>query len=247
MLRCPASLPCFAPSFVVRYSLDMWIHGVAKVEPFVSSIELAGLVAYGMVIGIALAAPIGPINVEIITRGIRHGFRNGWLVGLGALTADTIYATVIVSGLTPVADSPTLRVPLFLAGAAMLAWVGFNSLRTAVRPALDVAGTAPAGGRSYVAGFMIALLSPMGIVYWMSVGAALVAEAVERAGQIGAPVLVVGVFLGLLTWVTTLSVVAQVSRRFVTGNGMRWITGTSGVIILGFAIWFLIQGISAIR
>lgn len=219
---------------------------MAKVEHIVSPIEFVGLVAYGMFIGVALAAPIGPINVEIISRGIRYGFRNGWYVGLGALTADTIYATIIVSGLTPIADRAALRVPLFLAGAAMLGWVGINSLRSATTASVEVKQAVPRGNRSYLAGFLIALLSPMGIVYWLSVGAALVAEAVERVGQIGTPVLVIGVFLGLLTWVTTLSMTAQVSRRFVTGQGMRWITGTSGVIILGFAIWFLIQGITAI-
>jgi len=212
----------------------------------VSPLELVGLVAYGMVIGVALAAPIGPINIEIVTRGIRHGFRNGWYVGLGALSADTIYATIIVSGLTPVADRPTLRVPLFLAGAAMLAWVGVNSLRSATSPAVEVRATAPSGNRSFVTGFLIALLNPMGIVYWLSVGAALVAEAVARVGRIGSPVLVIGVFLGLLAWVTTLSVVAQVSRRFVTGAGMRWVTGISGAIILGFAGWFLVQGLTSI-
>jgi len=219
---------------------------MAKVEHIVSPIQFVGLVAYGMFIGVALAAPIGPINVEIISRGIRYGFRNGWYVGLGALTADTIYATIIVSGLTPIADRPALRVPLFLAGAAMLGWVGINSLRSTITPSVQVEQAVPRGNRSYLAGFLIALLSPMGIVYWLSVGAALVAEAVERVGQIGTPVLVIGVFLGLLTWVTTLSMTAQVSRRFVTGQGMRWITGTSGVIVLGFAIWFLIQGITAI-
>lgn len=211
----------------------------------VTASELVGLLAYGMFIGVALAAPIGPINIEIISRGIRHGFRNGWYVGLGALTADTIYATIIVSGLTPIADRPALRVPLFLAGAAMLAWVGVNSLRSAFNPLTSVDGDAPRGQRSYVAGFLLALLNPMGIVYWLSVGAALVAEAVERVGQVGTPVLVIGVFAGLLLWVTTLSVVAQVSRRFVTGTGMRWITGASGVILLGFAAWFLLQGVTS--
>lgn len=217
-----------------------------KAEYTVSSLELVGLVAYGLFIGVALAAPIGPINVEIISRGIRYGFRNGWYVGLGALTADTLYATIVVSGLTPIADRPALRVPLFLAGAVMLGWVGVNSLRSAIDPAAEVRGAVPSGNRSYLAGLLIALLSPMGIVYWLSVGAALVAEAVERVGQIGTPVLVIGVFLGLLAWVTTLSVIAQVSRRFVTGAGMRWITGASGVVILGFAAWFLIQGITAL-
>jgi len=212
----------------------------------VSTAEFVGLVGYGMVIGVILAAPIGPINIEIITRGLRHGFRNGWYVGLGALTADTLYATIIVSGLAPVADRPALRVPLFLAGAAMLGWVGLNSLRNAQHPPATSGIDAPKGHRSFVTGFLIAALNPMGIVYWLSVGSALVAEAVDRVGRAGAPVLVGGVFLGLLVWVTSISVVAQISRRFVTGNGMRWITGASGVLILGFAVWFLVQGIRGI-
>jgi threonine/homoserine/homoserine lactone efflux protein len=199
-----------------------------------------------MVIGVALATPIGPINVEIITRGIRHGFLNGWLVGLGALTTDTVYAVLVVSGLTPLADSPGLRFPLFLAGGVMLTFVALSSLRSAREMAATLDHTAPRRGRSYVTGVLIAALSPMGIVYWLSVGAALVAEAVDRAGSIGAPVLVGGVFLGLLTWVTSLSVLAQIARRFVTGRGMRWVTGVSGVVILGFAAYFFIQAFRSI-
>ena len=128
----------------------------------------------------------------------------------------------------------------------MLAWVGYSSLRSAFNPPDAMESEIPRGRKSYMTGLLIALLSPMGIVYWLSVGAALVAEAVDRSGKAGAPVLVGGVFLGLLAWVTALSVVAQVSRRFVTGPAMRWITGLSGVLIIGFAIYFLYQGIRAL-
>lgn len=209
-------------------------------------VELAGLVGYGMVIGVALAAPIGPINIEIITRGIRHGFLNGWLVGLGALTTDTVYAVLVVSGLTPLADTPGLRFPLFLAGGVMLTFVAHSSLRSARDMAATLDHTAPRRGRSYITGVLIAALSPMGIVYWLSVGAALVAEAVDRAGRVGAPVLVGGVFLGLLTWVTSLSMLARIARRFVTGRGMQWVTGISGVVILGFAAYFFLQAFRSI-
>ena len=211
-----------------------------------SPTEFAGLIFYGMFVGVALAAPIGPVNIEIITRGLRHGFRSGWLVGLGALTADTFYALIIVTGLTPIADRPGLRAPLFLAGAVMLGWVGYSSLRSAFGAPEAIESESPRGRKSYITGLLIALLNPMGIVYWLSVGAALVAEAVDRSGTAGAPVLVGGVFLGLLVWVTSLSVVAQVSRRFVTGPAMRWITGLSGVLIIGFAFYFLYQGIQAL-
>lgn len=210
-------------------------------------IGVLGLVAYGMTVGVALAAPIGPINVELIRRGIRDGFLHGWLVGVGALAADTIYAALIVGGLTPLADRPSLRAPLFLAGGVMLAWVGWNSLGSALRgDAVTDAGAAPRRGRSFVTGFFMAALNPMGIVYWLSVGAALVAEAVDRVGRTGAPMLVFGVMLGIFCWVTFISVIAQVSRRFVTGPGMRWVTGISGTIIIGFALWFFWQGLSTL-
>jgi len=204
----------------------------------------AGLLIYGMSIGVALAAPIGPINIEIIKRGIQGGYRHGWLVGLGALSADTVYAGLIVSGLTPVADSPTLRVPLFLAGAIMLCYVGYRSIRTSLNgDSVDDTGSV-AGRRSYVTGLLMAVFNPMGIVYWLSVGAALVAEAVDRVGTAGSPVLVGGVFCGIFLWVTFLSWLAQVSRRFVTGNGMRWITGIGGVALIGFGIWFFYQAMA---
>lgn len=209
--------------------------------------ELLGLILYGMTVGVALAAPIGPINVELIRRGIRDGFLHGWLVGLGALSADTIYAALIVGGLTPLADRPSLRVPLFLAGGLMLAWVGWTSVRTALwGSASDGNAKPPKRGRSYVTGFLMAIFNPMGIVYWLSVGAALVAEAVERVGQAGSPILVLGVMFGIFCWVTFISILAQVSRRFVTGTGMRWVTGISGVVIIGFAAWFFWQGITTL-
>jgi threonine/homoserine/homoserine lactone efflux protein len=213
----------------------------------VTTTELLGLIVYGMTVGIALAAPIGPINVELIRRGIRDGFFHGWMVGLGALSADTIYAVLIVGGLTPFADRPGLRVPLFLAGGVMLAWVGWSSVRAALRgDATADNGTPPKRGRSYITGFLMAAFNPMGIVYWLSVGAALVAEAVDRVGQAGSPVLVLGVMFGIFCWVTFISVLAQVSRRFVTGSGMRWVTGVSGLVIIGFAVWFFWQGISTL-
>lgn len=212
-----------------------------------TSVEIAQLTLYGATVGIILAAPVGPINIEIIRRGIRDGFLHGWLMGLGALTADTIYALAIVTGFARFADNENLRIILFFAGAAMMAYLGYGSIKTALSaedptaPVLNVPRS-----RSYLSGFMLAAFNPFGIVYWLTVGAGLAADAVSRFGQGGAPILVVGVMLGILLWVTTISVVAQISRRFVTGPAMRWITGISGALLIGFAIWFIYSGIKLI-
>ncbi|MGN6031998.1 MAG: LysE family translocator [Thermomicrobiales bacterium] len=209
--------------------------------------EAIGLLGYGMGVGIVLAAPVGPINVEILRRGLLIGPKAGWLVGIGAMTADTIFATIIVSGVSGIADRPALRVPLFLAGAAMLGWIGTASLREARRGAIDLDARARGASRSFGTGFLMAALNPMGIVYWLSVGSALVAEAVSRVGRAGSPVLVGGVFLGIFCWVTGLSLAIRAGRRWVNAQALRWITGLSGAILLGFALWFAVQGLRGLH
>lgn len=209
--------------------------------------QALGMLAYGMGVGIVLAAPIGPINVEIIRRGLVSGAKTGWLVGVGALTADTIFATLIVSGLTNFADSPRLRLPLFVAGALMLGYIGYLSLQRARATTVGLEGAARSTSRSFGTGFLMAALNPMGIVYWLSVGSALVAEAVAKVGRWGSPLLVGGVFLGIFCWVSFLSTLVFYGRRFVNERVMRWVTAISGVALVGFALWFAWQAVSGVR
>ncbi len=209
-----------------------------------SGLEFLRLLIYGGTVGVLLAAPIGPINIEIVRRGICDGFQAGWLMGLGALSADTIYAMVIVLGFARFAEDERIRIVLFLLGAVMMAYIGLSSIRNALGAAGASMTSAPLRrGRSYITGFMMAAFNPFGIVYWLTVGAGLAADAVNRFGEGAAPVLVIGVTTGILLWVTTLSVIAQISRRFVTGRAMQWITGLSGAFLLGYGVWFLVSGV----
>lgn len=199
----------------------------------------------GMGVGIALAAPIGPINVEIIRRGLGGGFINGWLVGIGAVLADTILCALVVSGVAPLADRPLLRIPLFLAGAVVLLYLGIGGLR-ALRAgiAFDVA---PASGRrSLATGFLMAVSNPMGIVYWLSIGSALIAAAIDQGGRAAGPILIGGVFVGIVAWVTVLSGLTQAGRAFVSPRVMRGVGAFSAVMLVGFGLWFAWQGIAGL-
>lgn len=203
---------------------------------------MLGIILQGMGIGVALAAPIGPINIEIIRRGLQGGFLRGWLVGLGAVTADTLYCAIVIGGVAPFADNAWLQVPLFLAGAVVLGYLGYGGIRSALENK-TAAAAPPSGRQSYLTGFLMAAANPMGIVYWLSIGSALVASAVDQAGRAAAPSLLFGVFSGIVAWVTVLSLMALGGRRFVSPNIMRWLTGLSGAALVGFGIWFGIQGV----
>ena len=58
----------------------------------------------GVVIGLAVAAPVGPIGVLCIRRTLAYGRASGFVSGLGAATADAVYGSVAALGLTFVTD-----------------------------------------------------------------------------------------------------------------------------------------------
>ena len=62
-----------------------------------------GLLFEGMIIGLAIAAPVGPIGVLCIRRTLAEGRTSGFVSGLGAATADAVYGSVAALGLTFVA------------------------------------------------------------------------------------------------------------------------------------------------
>jgi len=199
---------------------------------------MLSVVLQGMGVGIALAAPIGPINIEIVRRGLAGGYLRGWLVGLGAVTADVIYCAVIVTGVAAVVDTRTFRLPLLVAGAVVMAFLGISGLRAAYRGGTDLVPVT-ATSRSYVTGFLMAVANPFGILYWLSIGAALIAAAVAEAGPGAAPFVVTGVFIGILLWVTVLSGLTQLGRSSVSPRVLRIIGGVGAGGLVAFAVYFL--------
>lgn len=198
----------------------------------------------GMGVGIALAAPIGPINIEIIRRGLADGFLHGWLVGAGALTAATVYCALVVGGFARVADTPPLRSPLLLFGAIVLLYLGAAALRAPA--ATSGPDATPSSRGSYLVGLAMAAANPFGIVYWLSIGAALIASVVRHSGDAAAPAVVAGVFTGIMVWVTFLAGVTRLGRSFVSGRLLRILTGAAAIALIGFGLYFGFEGLRAL-
>ena len=54
----------------------------------------------GFIIGISIAAPVGPIGILCIQRTLTGGKIYGLITGLGAATADAVYGSMAAFGLT---------------------------------------------------------------------------------------------------------------------------------------------------
>ena len=59
-----------------------------------------GLLVRGLLAGLAIAAPVGPVNVLCVLRTLRKGWRAAVVSGLGAATADAFYGSIAAFSIT---------------------------------------------------------------------------------------------------------------------------------------------------
>ena len=72
------------------------------------------LLMKALVIGFAIAAPVGPIGILCIQRSLNHGFKVGLMTGLGAALADGCYGLIAGFGLTSLSSILITGVTHFL-------------------------------------------------------------------------------------------------------------------------------------
>lgn len=203
------------------------------------SVELFGR---GLVIGFAIAAPVGPIGLLCIQRTLRGGRLAGLVTGLGAASADAIYGLIAGLGLTAVAGflSGQQRV-LGLVGGLFLCYLGVRTLlQPPAQTAARIQGSDGSLLRAYASALGLTLTNPMTIFAFMAVfaGVGLAVDGVE-AGR--ALALVSGVFLGSAAWWLILSTLAAAAAERLNPGVLQWVNRSAGVLLLGFGLYLLVD------
>ncbi len=187
----------------------------------------------GVAIGLAIAAPVGPIGVLCIRRSLADGMLKGFSAGLGAATADAAYGCVAGFGLTAVSRFLNLHQAwLSLIGGGFLCYLGVRTFLSVPAP------SAPARDDSFVAVYgstlLLTLANPATILSFASVFSAFGLGA--AAGYRGAGALVLGVFLGSALWWLALSSGVGLLRSRVNSAWMKGVNRVSGCVLLVFGV-----------
>lgn len=194
----------------------------------------------GVLLGFAIAAPVGPIGVLCIRRTLAQGLLAGLVSGLGAATADAFYGFVAAFGLTFISSFLVDQQSwIRLIGGLFLCYLG---IRTFLAPLAEEAATGSGNGlvAAYSSTLFLTLTNPLTILSFAAVFAGLGVGA--AAGDYGAAVAtVLGVFLGSALWWLALSAGVSLFRSRFTPRAMRWVNRISGVIILGFGVAALLS------
>jgi threonine/homoserine/homoserine lactone efflux protein len=167
----------------------------------------------GLLIGFAIAAPVGPIGVLCIRRTFAEGRAAGFATGLGAATADAVYGAIAAFGLTAVsAFLLGLQNELRLVGGLFLVALGIKTFfeRPLSRRAAPMEGAGLA--QAWLTTVVLTMTNPATILSFLAVfaGAGL---AESQRGPLDASAIVLGVFLGSAAWWAILSYFVEIYRR----------------------------------
>jgi threonine/homoserine/homoserine lactone efflux protein len=228
------------PISPLEYAIHTTIHNINPVlserqrEKRWQIVELSPFIQ-GIIIGLTLAVPVGPISLLCIRRAVADGRLHGIVSGLGVTTADSFYATVAVLGLTVVSGFIVAHQFLFRAVA------GLVLILVGVRVFLSVPAEPGENGghgsypKDYLTLLGIALANPMTLLFFLVVlpGFGIV---IGGTSLILSLEFVVGVFFGSVAWwVILCGSVGSVRSRLTTRN-LRLINRISGAVIVLFGI-----------
>lgn len=197
--------------------------------------ESLSLFIRAFIIGISIAAPVGPIGVLCIRRTLANGKLAGFLSGMGAASADMVYGAIAafgISAITTVLIDNAFWLRLF--GGGFLLYLG---VKTFLEKPAQQAAQARQGGlfSMYLSTFLLTITNPMTIISFAAIFAS------TMIGQeVGSPlVMVAGVFAGSAAWWMTLSLGVGMFRERLTPKHMAWINRPSGAIIIAFGMYAL--------
>lgn len=193
------------------------------------------LFAQSLLIGLSIAAPVGPIGLLVIQRTLQRGAIVGLATGLGAAAADAMYGAIGAFGVGWVIDALVgARVPLALGGGAFLLWLAWRTWHAA--PATQAANARGAGLLSCFAGtFALTLSNPATIFSFIAVFGTLGAR---MAG--GSPwTMIAGVLAGSALWWLLLSAAVGRLRSRFDARAQSWVNRASALLLAGFALWQL--------
>ena len=187
-------------------------------------------------IGLSIAAPVGPIGLLCIQRTLDHGTRVGLATGLGAAVADALYGAVGAFGVTAVITLLTgAHTLLALGGALFLLWLAWQAWQGAPAQRAAAVQGGVKGWHAFGGTFLLTMSNPATILSFIAVFSSL-AGGMTTASPAW---MIAGVFIGSAAWWFVLVGLVGRLRERLQARHLRWIRRGSAVLLAGFAAWQL--------
>jgi threonine/homoserine/homoserine lactone efflux protein len=189
----------------------------------------------GLMIGLSIAATVGPMSLLCIQRTIEHGRVYGLLSGMGIATADGLYGSIAGFGLTIITHFlVSQQLWIRLIGGLFLVYLGAKTLVSKLTlQAAKVQAKGMLG--AYASTLLLTLTNPLTILSFIAIFAS-VGLGNTRSNAFDAVTVVVAVFCGSALWWLILTTLVSVIRTKMNARLLLWMNRVSGGVILLFGI-----------
>ena len=195
----------------------------------------------GFVIGILVAAPVGPVNILCIQRAISRGLWGGVAAGLGAVLGDGLVALTAAMGVGAISGAIDYhRQTIQIVGGLVLLAFGWRLYITV--PAVDPNATEANGKSSMLAylwdvpkTFFLTITNPGAVLGLFAIFGG-ISTFVEVTGPVEALLMVAAIMVGSLSWWVGLSYVVARLRSRISFERLTLINKIAGLALVIFGL-----------
>ncbi|NQT24555.1 LysE family transporter [candidate division KSB1 bacterium] len=183
----------------------------------------------------------GALTAVTIGKGTTSPRAGSWIaIGHGIFEVPLILA--IFFGFGSLFNIPSVKLGLLIVGGLILAWMGIDMLKS-----MRVAEVKNTGGNRspVVTGIVLSAGNPYFLIWWATIGAALIFQAVEF-GWVGLSLFIIFHWLCDLIWLTILSTISFKGGHLFGTRFQQIVFGICGSLLILFSIKFIWNGIQLI-
>lgn len=198
----------------------------------------------GIMIGLLASIPLGPIGVICIQRTINKGRLSGFVSGLGAASADTIFAAIAGFSITLIlAFIEERKLVIEFIGGIIVILLGIKTFYT--NPVAQLRRHKRKKNKlfeDYLSVLLLTITNPFAIFLFVAMFAALNINY-EGNNLILSLVPLAGVFIGAASWWFTLSTLVNLFRKRFRLKQLLWINKIAGAIIFLLGVLAIVNAI----
>lgn len=199
----------------------------------------------GFLLSLSLCLDIGLANIAMLTLAMQRGFLQGFWLGVGTCIGDLIYALLALAGMAMVLQFAPVRWVLWIGGGLLLIVFAGRMLYAALikSVAMPAAETVPRQplSREFRRGVILAMSSPGAILWFASVGGALIARMGNQGAGAKAEFLS-GFFIAGLLWSGVICLTGALGGKMLGEKLLRLSYLASALIFCYFAVYVIYSG-----
>lgn len=203
--------------------------------------DLLTYIIPAIILGGSAAISPGPLNALVISESLKKGSRGGIKIALAPILTD---APIIIGSFWLINNFSSVEILLnilSLLGGLFLIYLGIKDI-TAKSSTIDESASEIS---SIKKGILTNLLSPNPYIFWLTIGAPLLISALNLS--IFAAILFILIFYLLLVgFKVLLALFTDQVRTFFASRSFQYVIRSLGIVIIGFGIYLIYQGVSGI-